>query len=164
MISFIDLLVVIGMFLVRFGAPLVIVLALGYFLKRLDARWEAEARAQREAEAAERPAQRPSVPKPAERPATPKRAPVPAPMPQQPFIIPPAMARGGAGQAAQPGLMAQQPAAYCWDVKQCSAEQRANCAAPQQPGMPCWQARFDAEGKIPDDCVNCDIFQRYPLM
>ncbi len=152
MISFIDLLVVVGMFLLRFGVPLLVVVGIGYLLKRLDARWEAEARAQRAAEAADQPAQRPSVPQPAERPATPKRLPIPAPMPQQPFIIPPAMARDSAAQVAQPGLMAQPPG------------QRANCAAPQKPGMPCWQTRFDAEGKIPEDCVNCDIFQRYPLM
>ena len=151
MISFIDLLVVVGMFLLRFGAPALVVVGIGYLLKRLDARWEAEARAGRAAEVTEQPAQRPSVPQPAERPALPKRIPVPAPPQQLPFIIPPA-GRGGAVQIAQPGLMAQPPG------------QRANCAAPQKPGMPCWQTRFDAEGKIPEDCVKCDIFQRYPLM
>jgi len=165
MISFIDLLVVIWLFLLRFGVPALVIVGIGYFLKRLDARWEAEARAQRAAEAAEQPVQQPGVgiPKPAERPATPKRAPLPQPLPQQPFIIPPAAQRESI-QAAQPGLMAQKPAAHCWDVKQCSTEKRANCAAPQHPGLPCWQARFDAEGKIPEDCVNCDTFQRYPLM
>ncbi|MCX7852718.1 MAG: hypothetical protein N2383_08040 [Caldilineales bacterium] len=42
-----DILVIIGMFLLRLGLPLALVLALGYGLRRLDARWEAEARRQR---------------------------------------------------------------------------------------------------------------------
>ncbi len=26
------------------------------------------------------------------------------------------------------------------------------------------QMRLEAEGQIPDECVNCDIFQRYPTV
>lgn len=37
-------------------------------------------------------------------------------------------------------------------------------AAPKHPEMPCWQARFDAQIHIPEDCVNCDFCQRYPLL
>jgi hypothetical protein len=53
---------------------------------------------------------------------------------------------------------------HCWDVKGCSEAAKASCAAPTNPGVPCWQARLDAAGKIPEECVECDIFQRYPSM
>lgn len=36
-------LIIIGMFLVRLGVPIAITLAVAYFLRRLDARWQAEA-------------------------------------------------------------------------------------------------------------------------
>lgn len=42
-----ELLVIVGMFVLRLGVPLAITLAVGYGLHRLDARWEAEARADR---------------------------------------------------------------------------------------------------------------------
>ena len=45
MMDFIDLLGVIGMFLLRVGVPLAITVGVVYLLKRLDRRWEAEARA-----------------------------------------------------------------------------------------------------------------------
>jgi hypothetical protein len=35
--------VILGMFLLRLGVPLLITLAVGYFLRRLDAKWQAEA-------------------------------------------------------------------------------------------------------------------------
>ena len=38
-----DILAVLGMFVLRLGVPLAITLAIGYWLRRLDARWEAEA-------------------------------------------------------------------------------------------------------------------------
>ena len=41
------ILVMIGLFLLRLGVPLAITLAVGYWLRRLDAKWEAEAAAQR---------------------------------------------------------------------------------------------------------------------
>ena len=41
-----ETLVIIGMFVLRLGVPVLIVLAVGYLLRRLDARWEAEAQAE----------------------------------------------------------------------------------------------------------------------
>lgn len=41
--------VVLGFFLLRLGVPLLISLLIGYFLHRLDARWQAEAEAERAA-------------------------------------------------------------------------------------------------------------------
>jgi hypothetical protein len=157
MINFTDMLVFTGMLFLRFGVPLLIVVGIGYLLKRLDRRWEAEAWAEQEkARAAEVPAEQPAVPAP--RPA-PARKPVPAPAPALPFI-PPQIRET---PRTQPGMtMAQvQP---CYDVKGCSDSKKAQCAAPQHPEQPCWQARFDAEGAIPEDCVGCDIFHRLPMM
>lgn len=44
-----DAAIIAGMFILRLGVPLAITLAVGYFLRRLDAKWEAEAWAQWEA-------------------------------------------------------------------------------------------------------------------
>ena len=41
--------VIVGMFLLRIGVPLTMTLAVAYFLRRLDARWQAEAWAEWEA-------------------------------------------------------------------------------------------------------------------
>lgn len=156
MLSFTDLLVLVGMFLLRFGVPAVVVIGVGYLLKRLDKRWEAEAWAEQGTDRTRgRPAQRPAAPR--ELPAAPKRAPA-TPLPW----VPPPPARET--PRPQPGLAVAPAARVCWDEKGCAEDRKAQCAAPRHPEMPCWQARFDAEGHIPDDCVDCDIFQRYPLM
>ncbi len=44
-----EILVVIGMFVLRLGLPVGVSVAIGYLLRRLDSRWEAEAQAQPEA-------------------------------------------------------------------------------------------------------------------
>ena len=54
MTTLMDVLLVVGMFLLRIGVPLLLTLALGYALSRLDARWQAEADAARRAEQAAR--------------------------------------------------------------------------------------------------------------
>ena len=159
MINFTDMLVFAGMLFLRFGVPLLIVIGIGYLLKRLDRRWEAEAWAeQAKAKAAEVPAEQPAAPAP--RPTVPARTPVPAPAPVLPFIPPPVRE----APRPQPGMTATRTAQPCYDVKGCSDASKAKCGAPQQPGKPCWQARLDAEGAIPEECVGCDIFQHYPLM
>ncbi len=151
MISIADMAIVLGMFAVRIGIPLGVVLLLGYFLKRLDRRWEAEARAERTAAAvAEQASAQPAAPGPVRRPG------VDVPGPQLPYKpVPP--------RIPQPGLVVMN-GKHCWDVKGCSVERKANCAAVQHPDTPCWQARMESEGRIPDACPNCDVFQRYPLM
>lgn len=159
--SFLDLLVVVGMMFIRIGVPAVVIGLLAYGLKRLDARWEREAGDYAAKQTGAQPGVRPQQP----RPAIPARKPTPAPMP---FVPPPAIkdsrVQPGVSMAsAQPGMQAaaQQP---CWDAKDCSGAVRSECAAPQHPDQPCWQARFDAEGAIPADCIECDVFQRYPKM
>jgi len=104
MLDFLDILGLMVMVLLRFGIPLGVMAVAAYFLKRLDARWEAEARASEEAaRAAEQPAatQQPAVPaRPAQPAATrQRRAPAPGPLPT---FVPPPPARP---IYQQPGLM-----------------------------------------------------------
>ena len=156
MMDFIDLLSVIGMFLLRVGVPLAITVGVVYLLKRLDRRWEMEARAeQRAGRVTEQPAESPFISPPVVRPATPKRA----PSPDFPFIPPPATP----DRRIQPGIAAAPVARPGLNAKG-SRPEKVGCAAPQSPDKPCWQARFDAEGQIPEECVSCDVFQRYPIM
>lgn len=156
MLNFTDIIVFAGMFLLRFGVPAAVTVGLVYLLKRLDRRWEAEARAYQATQtSAEKAAEQPA-PQPVQRPAPIKRAPEPT----LPFITPPAHET----PRPQPGLAAGQAVEHCWDTKGCSESTKAQCAAPSHPERSCWQARFDAEGQIPEDCVNCDTFQRFPLM
>ena len=71
-----DIAVFIGMLLLRVGVPALIIVAVGYGLKRLDRRWEAEARQYQAKVASEQPAVQPEVPAP--QPAVPAPAASPA--------------------------------------------------------------------------------------
>ena len=44
-----EVLAITGMFILRLGVPLILTLAVGYWLRRLDRRWEAEAQERRQA-------------------------------------------------------------------------------------------------------------------
>lgn len=80
MSNFVDFLVFLGLMMVRFGVPLLVVAGGAFLLKRLNRRWEAEAHEYAAKQAAAQPAVEPELP---------VRRPV-APEPQLPFIIPPA--------------------------------------------------------------------------
>lgn len=155
--NFVDFLVFVGMVMLRFGIPLLLVVGLAYLLKRLDRRWEAEAYEY----AAKQAAAQPEAPRPAVEPELPVRQPVPAP--QLPFIIPPAPARDQRQQLAQPGMMTS-AADPNRSASRSEPSGKARCSAPQGGNQPCWQTRLEAENKIPDECVSCDIFQRHPVM
>jgi hypothetical protein len=146
MIEFFDILVIAGMFVLRIGVPLALVLGIGYLLKRLDRRWAEQAWTE---QAKAQPAARAAAA------ALPGRTGADIPGPQLPFE--PSLGR------LQPGLAAA-PARACWDVKGCNEARWADCPAYQHPDVPCWQARFGTEGHIPETCVGCEIFQRYPFM
>ncbi len=64
MLDLTDIAVFTGLLLLRVGVPALIVLGIGYFLKRLDRRWEAEARAYQAKVAAEQPAVGEELPAP----------------------------------------------------------------------------------------------------
>jgi hypothetical protein len=153
--SFLDLLVVIGMMFLRIGVPILVVALIAVALKRLDARWEREAGKY-------------ATRQPKKGVAAPIRKPQPQPQPQVPFIPPAAIKDNriqpgvSAGVAVPAPIKAAPATQACWDAKGCSPAAQATCSAPAHPDMPCWQARFEAEGSIPADCANCDVFQRSP--
>lgn len=96
-------------FAVRIGLPLLITALVVWALKRLDAHWQAEALAERQAKL----------------------------------------------QAAA------QACPVCWQVRQCSPEQRQACPAFQNAQrQPCWQTKRDLNhGQLPAQCFDCDVFQ-----
>lgn len=51
----------------------------------------------------------------------------------------------------------------CWNVKQCSAEQRANCNAYAHPETPCWQYFRAKDGTLREACLGCDVFLKAPV-
>jgi hypothetical protein len=65
---------------------------------------------------------------------------------------------------AAPMLEADQPRnAGCWDVKHCSAEDRARCSAYAHPETPCWQYYRQESGLLPERCIGCDVFKKAPV-
>ncbi len=146
MIGFSDILVVIGLLAVRVGIPIAVMALLVYLFKRLDRRWEQEARAQQD----QQPAAGAAVARPTVRPSGGRDL----PGIQMPF---------DPSRPVPVGLVAA-PRQPCWDIKGCSKTQYQQCAAYQNPDMLCWQARLKVDGKIPEACPSCEIFQRYPTM
>lgn len=127
-----NVLLIILLFILRLGIPVLVTVAIAYGLHRLDAKWQAEAKAQTK-----------SV------------------VPQAPQPKPTRIGNGnGAGitiPLRQPVAMAAgQP---CWSLKGCSESMRANCAAFHQPTIPCWSARTNAEGRLPAGCKDCTLYQ-----
>jgi len=46
----------------------------------------------------------------------------------------------------------------CWDVKHCSAEDKAKCNAYAHPETPCWQVKRNKQGQLSEACVGCQVF------
>lgn len=109
-------LVILGLFLVRLGIPVVVIAMVSYWLRRVDARWAAEASAYQRAK------------------AWPEQRVLPMIL-QKPALDPP-----------------------CWERRGCSPLQQAQCAAGQQPCLPCWLARLRQEGQLPASCTTCALF------
>ncbi len=150
MINFADIVVVIGLFMLRIGVPLAMMVGLVYLLKRLDRRWEAEARAELAAQqAAAKAAQQPAGLAAKSQVAAARTVTSETPASKLPvsagLVVPSA------------GMQA------CWDIKNCAETKYKECPAYLQPDQPCWQARLKAEGKIPETCPTCEIFQQYPM-
>ncbi len=104
--------IIFGMFAVRLGVPLTITLLVGYWLRRLDAKWQAEAMLEWENSQV-----------------------------QQKF--------------AEAGLLERlnQP---CWEAKGCDPAKRAHCPACKNADIPCWMARRSADGRLPEECYDCE--------
>jgi len=100
-----EILYIIGLFVLRLGIPIAVTLTIAYFLHRLDARWEKEARLQQDAG---------RVTKEAE-----KRKSVSVPLPQPAMPIPLAL-----DSYSKP----------CWELKDCDPVKMADCPAKQDQG------------------------------
>ncbi len=50
----------------------------------------------------------------------------------------------------------------CWQVKRCRPERRQSCPACRNAGLPCWQARKAACGRLEADCIDCELFLAPP--
>ena len=122
------------MFALRCIAPFVLLMGVGYFMNRMVDKWERDALAQ-EAK---------------EREATPETGQI---FPENPGITQPAFV---AKSSVEKKSALQVP---CWLVKKCDPSTRADCAANQQRGKPCWVARLAVEGVLPQDCPDCPIYQ-----
>ena len=56
--------IIVGMFILRLGVPLLITLLVAYWLRRLDDKWQAEAQTRQETETLQAEEKQVSVPKP----------------------------------------------------------------------------------------------------
>jgi hypothetical protein len=104
-----DIIVIAGMFFVRIGLPLLIVMGVGYLIQR----WLEPKAVHEQFEGMVRSAQ-----------------------------------EGVAVSAGQPP---------CWQVKNCSPELRAECAAYKQPDIPCWLSLQIAGQPLPEGCATCQV-------
>jgi hypothetical protein len=132
-----NVLLILALFFLRLGVPILVTVAIGYGLCKLDAKWRSEAEREARGEAGVRTDEI---------------------MPQlagQPMAI-------RLPEAVPASMFAVAGGAPCWDVKGCSEAMRANCAAFRQPAVPCWQARTQAEGRLPAPCKSCHLYS--PVM
>ena len=126
-----EILTIISLFVLRLGVPLAITLVIAYLLRRLDARWEKEARLEQEIGGMTR-----KVVKQKETSISLPRSPLPEPLP---------VAFDSYGKP-------------CWEIKDCDPINMEHCPAHKDPSVPCWQARREEEGKIPLECYHCELF------
>lgn len=126
--------VMVLMFALRCIAPLVLVMGVGYFMNRMVDKWERDAQAQQTKEQEGLPQPKPG-----------------GTFPEKPSVAQPAFV---SSEEKKPSL--QVP---CWLIKKCDPTTRADCAANQQRGKPCWVARLAVEGVLPSDCPDCPIYQ-----
>jgi len=57
-----------------------------------------------------------------------------------------------------------EPQLPCWQTKGCSPERQATCAAFLHNEKPCWQVMRGQEGRLPDRCLTCAVFQDAPVL
>jgi hypothetical protein len=145
-----EVLIIVGFFVLRLGVPLAITLIVGYWLRRLDARWQAEARLAAETSKA----QEQVVSQVLEGRS-------------QGLLVRSGRAGESSSICPKTGIFLQkngetkpedrigQP---CWVLKQCPLAVRNRCPAYQPPYRLCWIARRQAEGQVPAECYQCDLF------
>lgn len=50
----------------------------------------------------------------------------------------------------------------CWEIKNCSSEQRKICVA-YQATLPCWQVKRLPNGYLREECLSCEVFTEAPM-
>jgi hypothetical protein len=50
----------------------------------------------------------------------------------------------------------------CWDIHNCTIEQRNKCTSPNS-AEPCWQAHRLSNGYLREECLNCQVFHQAPI-
>ena len=50
----------------------------------------------------------------------------------------------------------------CWETTECAREQRENCPAYAEPGVPCWQVIRKRERRLRESCLTCQVFLGAP--
>jgi hypothetical protein len=51
----------------------------------------------------------------------------------------------------------------CWETRGCPPERRANCPAYARPDIPCWQMFRDSDRHLREACLECAVFQKWPM-
>lgn len=51
----------------------------------------------------------------------------------------------------------------CCDIMNCPPEKRAACRAFADRSVPCWQQFRDGQGRLKQDCLDCDVFRWAPV-
>lgn len=127
-----NVLLIVALFVLRLGVPLLVTLGIAYALSRLDARWQREAE-----EEADKRRSLPSTER--IRPSWPAGE-----IPLAP--------------SARPAPLFATAGPPCWSLKGCTEALKATCAACHQPDKPCWVARTMAEGQQPAECKGCALY------
>jgi hypothetical protein len=109
-----EVLAIVGFFLLRLGVPVAVTIGLAWALRRLDARWQAEAEVERRQ----------------------------------------ALSVEIASATLKP-FASEKP---CWEQRNCPPGKRAHCPAYSHASLPCWLARREVEGALPEPCYGCGIF------
>jgi hypothetical protein len=63
---------------------------------------------------------------------------------------------------SEAGRYPVQLATPCWEIKNCTPEQRTACSA-RESGQPCWQTRRLANGYLREECLTCEVFEQAPV-
>jgi hypothetical protein len=50
----------------------------------------------------------------------------------------------------------------CWDIKNCPAKNRSECAS-LNSAEPCWQAQRLPNGYLREECLVCQVFHQAPI-
>ena len=51
----------------------------------------------------------------------------------------------------------------CWEIRQCSPERQATCPVYGRTDMPCWQIMREVKGRLPEPCLDCEVFRNAPV-